>query len=45
LEKLRTREKRFPVQSGVVGVNIAKAISVTALVCVAVIGNTNVTKV
>jgi hypothetical protein len=29
LELLRTREKRVPVQSGVVGVNQAKVVSVT----------------
>jgi hypothetical protein len=43
LEILRTREKRLPVQSGVVGVTFAKDGCVTASVCVAVTGNTNVT--
>jgi hypothetical protein len=45
LEMRRTREKRFPVQSGVVGVVLAKAVSVTIGGCAAVIPNTNVTKV
>jgi hypothetical protein len=45
LEILRTREKRRPVQSGVVRVNDAKVLSATVSACVAVIGNTNVTKV
>jgi hypothetical protein len=40
----RTREKRFPAQSGVVGVSLAKVISETVGVCVAVIGNNNVKK-
>jgi hypothetical protein len=41
---VRTREKRFPYQSGVVRVTVAK-LSVTVSVCVAVIGHTNVEKV
>jgi hypothetical protein len=49
LEIPRTREKRvltwISVQSGVVGVTVAKEFSVTVGVLVAVIGNTNVTKV
>jgi hypothetical protein len=44
LEKLRTREKRCPVQSGVVGVTVAKAVSETLAVCVAVVVNINVLK-
>jgi hypothetical protein len=44
LEIRRTREKRFPVESGVVGVTAAK-LSPTVGVCAAVIVNTNVTKV
>jgi hypothetical protein len=41
---LRTREKRFPVQSGVVGVTLAKRVSEILAVCVAVAENNNVTK-
>jgi hypothetical protein len=44
LEIARTRENRLPAQSGVVGVSVAKG-SVTADVCVAVIGNNHATKV
>jgi hypothetical protein len=45
LERLRTREKRALVQSGVVGVSLAKARTATAGVCVAVIANINVTRI
>jgi hypothetical protein len=47
LEIHRTRENRLPVQSGIVNVNISGAIKISQIVgvCVAVIGNTNVTKV
>jgi hypothetical protein len=40
-ETIRTRENRLPVQSGVVGVSVAKE-SVTVGFCVAVLENTNV---
>jgi hypothetical protein len=43
LELWRTREKRVPIQSGVVGLTAAK-LSPTVAVCVAVIGNMNVIK-
>jgi hypothetical protein len=43
LEIQRTRANDIPVQSGVVGVTVAKP-SGTAGVCVAVIGNNNVIK-
>jgi hypothetical protein len=43
-EKLRTCKKGLPVQSGVVGVTTAKVVSVTVVVCVAVIVNINVEK-
>jgi hypothetical protein len=42
LERLRTRENRVISQSGVVRVSVAKVISVTVSVCVAVIVNSNV---
>jgi hypothetical protein len=42
-ETLRIRENNFPVQAGVVCVRGAKA-TATVGVCVAVTGNTNVTK-
>jgi hypothetical protein len=42
--KTSTRENSFPVQAGVVRVREATG-TATAGVCVAVIGNTNVTKV
>jgi hypothetical protein len=41
LEILRTRENDLPVQSGVVGVKVAKGSETE--VCVGVIGNTNAT--
>jgi hypothetical protein len=41
LEIPRTRENRFPVQSGVVRVTVAKAVNGTARVCVAFIANSN----
>jgi hypothetical protein len=44
LEILRTREKRLPVQSGVVGVTAAKIARATVSACIAVIVNTNVIK-
>jgi hypothetical protein len=45
LEIPRTREKRFSVQSGVIRVTVATAVSVTARVCVAFIANSTVIKV
>jgi hypothetical protein len=42
---LPTREKRLPVQSGAVGITVAKAASGTGDICVAVIANPNVPKV
>jgi hypothetical protein len=42
LETQRTREKRFPVQSGVVSVTAAKRLSEIVGVCVAAIVNSNV---
>jgi hypothetical protein len=38
----RTRENRFPVQSGVVRPTVAKAVNGTARVCVAFIANSNI---
>jgi hypothetical protein len=45
LELLRTREKRVLVESSVFGVMHVKVVSLIVVVCVAVITNTNITKV
>jgi hypothetical protein len=45
LEMWRPREKRVPIQSGVVGVTAAKEENATLAVCVELIEHPNVTKV